>query len=483
MARRKIQNCFVTLAAALSVASLGGCTVGPKYHPSPAPATPAYKEDTPQTWKQAQPNAALPRGRWWEIYNEPQLNALEEQVNISNQNVLAYVEQYREARDQVRIARSNLFPTVSIAPSVNNAQNSSTLSTTTLNFISGQRTEYTLPIDVSYQADVWGSIRRTVKGYRESAQASAADLENARLAYQAQLAQYYFELHGSDADIDLLQRTVQIYEKYLQLTKDRMAAGVSSGQDVAQAQAQLETSRTQLIDLGVARAQYEHAIAVLIGKPPAQLTIQPAVLNTTPPITPVGVPSTLLERRPDIAAAERQVAAANEQIGIAKAAFFPSVVLSASTGVQTTSASELFTWPSHFWSVGPQLTEYIFEGGKRRAQLDYERAAYEATVANYRQTVLTAFQQIEDELAALRILEQETQAANRAVQAAQQSLEIATLQYKAGTEDYLYVITAQSTALQDQRTAVDLLTRRMTASVLLIEALGGGWDRSQLPKD
>jgi NodT family efflux transporter outer membrane factor (OMF) lipoprotein len=438
----------------------------------------------PQSWKQAQPNPAFPRGKWWEIYDDPQLNALEEQVNISNQNVLAAMEAYRQARDEVRITRSSLFPTAGVSPGITSSRTSSNLArnANTINLITGSRTEYSMPVDVSYQADVWGNIRRSVTAARQTAQASDADLENVRLTFQAQLAEFYFELHGLDGDSDLLQTTLNGYMQFLQLTKDRMEVGVASGSDVAQAQTQLETTRAQLIDVGVSRAQFEHAIAVLIGKPPAQLSIPPAVLKTAPPAIPTVLPSALLERRPDIAGAERRVAAANEQIGIAQAAFFPSILLSATGGVQSTDPSNWFTWPSRFWSLGPQLAETVFDAGKRRAQVDFQRAGYNSTVDNYRQTVLTAFQQVDDQLAALRILEQEAAAQEQAVRAAQQSLAIATEQYKAGTADYLTVITTQNIALQDERTAVDLLTRRLTSSVLLIEAMGGGWDVSQLPR-
>jgi NodT family efflux transporter outer membrane factor (OMF) lipoprotein len=459
----------------------GGCAVGPNYRRPTAPTPQVFKEPPPEGWKQAQPNAEAIRGKWWEIYNDPQLNALEEQVNISNQNVLAALAQYREARDAVRIARSSLFPTVGVSPAVTNQRSSATLSKNATGVSPGSTTIYDLPFDLSYQADVWGSIRRNLRGSYASAQVSAADLENARLSFQAELAQFYFQLHGLDGDADLLQRTVKAYEEYLQLTKDRFELGVASGADVAQAKTQLDTTRAQLIDIGVQRDQLEHAIAILIGKPPAELSIPPMVLKILPPPVPIGVPSALLERRPDIAASERQVAAANEQIGIAKAAFFPSLLLSASGGFETTTFSQWLTWPSRFWAVGPQLAETLFEGGKRHAQLDLQRAAYDATVANYRQTVLTAFQQVEDNLAALRILEQEAAAEDAAVADAQELLAISTDQYKAGIATYLQVIVAQAVTLQDQRAAVDILTRRMTASVLLIEALGGGWDASQLP--
>ena len=465
-----------------------GCAVGPKYVRPSAPVPPAYKEALPDSWKQAQPNTAISRGKWWEIYNDPELNKLEEQINISNQNVLLAESEYRQARDQVRIARSALFPTVSTSPSATYSRNSTTLvagnqlNGTTTAVISGTHADYTLPVDISYQADIWGSVRRGVASARDTAQSSAANLENVRLTFQAQLAEFYFELHGLDGDADLLQRTITSFQQFLQLTKDRLDAGIASGADVAQAQTQLETARAQLIDVAINRAQFEHAIAILIGKPPAEVTIAPAVLKIPPPAIPEGIPSALLERRPDIANSERLVAAANEQIGIAQAAFFPSLLLTATGGFESRSLSQWFTWPSRFWSLGPQFAETIFDAGRRRAQVDLQQAAYDGTVATYRQTVLTAFQQIEDEMAALRILEQEAQAEDAAVKAAEQSLGIVTEQYKAGTADYLSVITTQTIALTDERNAVDILTRRLTASILLVEALGGGWDSSQLPK-
>jgi NodT family efflux transporter outer membrane factor (OMF) lipoprotein len=470
------------LTTVLCCLLLTSCAVGPNYHRPTAPVPETYKESPPEGWKQAQPNEGVLRGKWWEIYNDPQLNALEEQVSISNQNVLVALAQYREARDTVRIARASYFPVLSTAPSASSVRTSSTI-TSSPSFAPGARADYTLPVDFSYQADIWGSIRRSVAASYANAQVSAADLENARLTYQAELAEFYFELHGQDGDEDLLERTLKAYQDYLQLTQDRYKVGVASGADVAQAETQLDTTRTQLIDLEVQRTQFEHAIAILIGKPPAGVSLPRVVLKTPPPPIPVGLPSTLLERRPDIAADERLVAAANEQIGIAKAAFFPTLVLSASGGFESASLGNWFTWPSRFWSLGPQLAETLFEGGKRSAQLDQQRAAYDATVAAYRQTVLTAFQQVEDNLAALRILEQEAAAADKAVRAAEDSLAISTAQYKAGTADYLQVITAQTAALQNERTAVDILTRRLTASVLLIEGLGGGWNTSQLPTD
>jgi NodT family efflux transporter outer membrane factor (OMF) lipoprotein len=462
----------------------GACAVGPKYQRPSAPVPAAYKEQPPAfskdgtPWKQVQPNDAMPKGKWWEIYNDPQLNALEEQVSISNQNVLAAEAQFREAKDAVRIVRSGLFPIVTTAPSIINSRGSSGATSAPA---TGAHMTYDLPVDFSYQLDLWGSIRHSVSASAALAQVSAAQLENARLSFQSELAQDYFQLHGTDGNQDLLERTVASYEEYLQLTKNRYNGGVASGGDVAQAETQLDTARAQLIDLEVARAQFEHAIAILTGKPPAALALPSATIKSPPPPIPVGVPSALLERRPDVAAAERQVAAANEQIGIAQAAFYPALTLSASAGLQSANFLKWFSWPSRFWSVGPQLTETLFDAGKRRAQVNLAQAAYDATVANYRQTVLTSFQQVEDNLAALRVLANEASAENDAVQAAERSLQISTDQYKAGTVSYLQVITSQAIALQDERTAVDILTRRMVASVLLIEVLGGGWDASTLP--
>jgi len=466
---------------------LPSCRVGPEYKRPPAAAPPAYKElppaGSPQAaeWAPAQPSDALARGKWWEIYDDPELNALEEQVSISNQNIKVSEAQFREAKLAVRIARSNLYPTISAAPSIVNSRASVTGTAGNQAFTPSSRTTYDLPVDVSYQADIWGSIRHSIQASAEAAQISAALLENARLSYQAELAQYYFELRGADGQKELLQTTVKSYQDYLKLTQDRFNSGVASGSDVAQAQTQLNTARAQMIDYDVARAQYEHAIAVLTGKAPAELSISYRPIKITPPPVPVGVPSTLLERRPDIATAERQMAAANEQIGIAKAAYYPTISFSASGGLESAAFLQWIGWPSRFWSVGAQLSETLFDAGRRRATVNQTLAAYDATVANYRQTVLVAFQQVEDSLAALRVLENEAQAENDAVQAAQNSLDISTYQYKAGTVNYLAVITEQAILLQAQVQALNILTRRMSASVLLIEALGGGWNSSKLP--
>jgi NodT family efflux transporter outer membrane factor (OMF) lipoprotein len=340
---------------------------------------------------------------------------------------------------------------------------------------------YNLPVDVSWEPDLWGAIRRGIASSADTAVAAAADVENAKLLYQAELAQDYFQLHGTDASIDLLRRTEASYKEYLELTRNRFTSGVASDLDVAQAETQLYGAQSSLIDLGVTRAQLEHAIAILTGKAPIDVDVAEKPLNTLPPPVPIGVPSLLLQRRPDIAAAERRVAAANEQIGIAIAAFYPNLTLSASGGFESSSLAKWFTWPSRFWSVGPSLAETLFDAGRRAGVVAEQRAAYDATVATYRQTVLAALQQVEDNLAALRVLEIEAAKVDESVQAATRELSISTDQYKAGIQNYLTVILAQATLLAAERTQVDLLSRRLTSSVLLIEALGGGWDTSRLP--
>ncbi|HXJ94926.1 MAG TPA: efflux transporter outer membrane subunit [Terriglobia bacterium] len=464
------------------------CMVGPNYQRPSASVPAAFKEpptdnaDEINRWKPAQPNEEAARGKWWEIYNEPDLNALEEQVNISNQNVLLAEAQFREAADAVRIARSALYPTITTAPSYARSEQSGTLYNVSAgNLTGGQRNIFALPFSLSYTVDLWGSIRRNVRAGVATAQATFAQLQNARLSYQVALAEDYFELQGTDGAEQLLQTTVKSYQDYLKLTQDRFSAGVASGADVAQAQTQVKTAQAQLIDYGVARAQLEHAIAVLTGKPPAEVSITQSAIKIVPPPVPVGVPSTLLERRPDIAAAEREMASENEQIGIAKAAYYPSLTLNASGGFEGGQAYNFLTWPARFWSIGPTFNYTIFDAGRRRAQVELARNAYDATVANYRQTVLTGFQQVEDNLAALRVLENEAAAEDEAVRAAQDALNISTYQYKAGTVDYLTVITEQAILLNDQVQAVNILTRRMTASALLVEALGGGWNSSTLP--
>jgi len=467
------------IMAAFLVATLTACTVvGPDYV-RPTVITPdAYKEN--DGWKVAQPKDDLIRGAWWEIFGDAQLNALVAQVSVSNQNLAVAEAQYREAQALVREARASYFPTATIGIGANR----SSASTTTGGGPASPRTaisNYSLPLDVSWEIDVWGRIRRTVESNQASAQASAGDLENARLSFQAALAQDYFQLRELDAQKQLLDATVAAFEESLNLTKNQYASGVASSADVLQAETQLKTTQAQAIDVGVARAQTEHAIAVLIGQAASTFSLPAMPLTATPPAIPVGVPSELLERRPDIAASERQVAAANALIGVAEAAFYPSVTLSASLGLESSSLAKLFTAASRFWSVGASISQTVFDGGLRRAQTDFARATYEATVATYRETVLTAFQGVEDNLAALRILEDENRAQDEAVKAAQQSLNVITNQYKAGTVSYLNVITAQETLLSNELTAIQIRGRRMTSAVLLIQGLGGGWNAAQLP--
>jgi NodT family efflux transporter outer membrane factor (OMF) lipoprotein len=486
----------MNLSPTLPVAALltlllvsAGCTVGPHYKRPSAAAPTAYKEQPRLNfkeaeaagWKHSRPGDAYSKGRWWELYNDALLNALEEQVSVSNQSVLQAEAQYRQAQAAVSVARASLFPMATTAPAITTGGTGGGTAIGNSSGTSGGKTSFNLPFNVSWEPDLWGNIRRGVTASTATAQALSANVGNARLLYQAELAQDYFGLRGNDREAELLTRTEASYEEYLTMTRNRFSAGVSSDLDVAQAESQLYAVQSQLIDLGVRRAAFEHAIAILIGKAPAQLTIPAATWNASPPPVPLGVPSELLERRPDIANAERQVAAANEQIGIAIAAFYPNLSLTGSAGLESSSLATWFTWPSRFWSVGPQLAETLFDAGRRRGVVAEQRATYDATVAAYRQTVLTAMQQVEDNLAALRILEREADKVQQTIQAANRALDISTAQYRAGTVSYLTVITSQATLLSADVTAVTLLTRRLTASVLLIEALGGGWNASQLP--
>ncbi|WP_213803985.1 efflux transporter outer membrane subunit [Granulicella sp. dw_53] len=472
---------IASLAFTCSLLALSGCMVGPKYvQPTPPPPPAAYKE-TPSNWAQASPQDQLPKGNWWGIYSDQYLNSLEDKIAVSNQTLKVSYQQYMSARDLVRQARSQLFPTVGVQPSGSRVQ----LSNNRPNFFPTTASQYSdtvLSGDVSYEVDLWGQVRRTVEAARENSQASAGDLENVSLSLHAELAFDYFTLRGLDLQKQLLDATVIDFEKALQLTEARFHGGVASDVDVAQAQTQLETTRAQDIETGVERAQFEHAIAVLIGQTPSTFSVPLAPLDSTPPQIPLGVPSELLERRPDIAASERRVAAANAQIGIAIAAYYPQIALSASGGVESTAIGTLLQGPSTLWSVGGSAFQTVFDGGRRRAVTQQARDNHAAVVASYRENVLEAFQQVEDNLAALRLLEQELATQQRAVTAARRSVDLSTTRYKRGITTYLEVLTAQSIALTDERTAADLMTRRMTASVQLIKALGGGWDRAQLPK-
>jgi NodT family efflux transporter outer membrane factor (OMF) lipoprotein len=474
-----VENLWLGVLLVIAVLPFSGCAVGPKYHPPVVQAPPAYKEVG--DWKPAQPNDQNLGGEWWKIFQDPQLDALEAQVNVSNQNLKAAEAQFRQARAALRYNRADYFPTVTAGLSGTRTRVSANRPPPNSIFNGITENDFTLPVDVSYQADVWGRVRKNVESYREQAQASAADLATVNLSMHADLAVDYFQARSLDAQEQLLNSTVQQYEQALELNQNRFEGGIASEVDVEQAKTQLQTTRAAAIDVGVLRAQYEHAVAILIGKPPAEFSLPPLPLTTPPPRIPVSVPSELLERRPDIAAAERRVAAANAQIGVAKSAYYPTISLTGSGGFESSSITTLLQGPSGLWSVGLSALGTIFDGGRRRALTDQAWAAYDAQVAAYRENVLTGFQQVEDSLAAARILENEANVQDEAVVAAQRSLDLSITRYKGGVTTYLEVITAQNAALADQVTAVNILGRRMASTVLLIQALGGGWDRSSLP--
>jgi len=478
---------------------VAGCSVGPDYATPSAPMPVGNYKEFGGTWEPAKPSDDAIRGKWWEIYHDPQLNALEEKVNISNQNVIEAEAQFREAAAVVKVARAAFYPTITANPSLTESQASQNTTSRSSSSVSGSGvgglggsvstqhqgavdiSTYNLPLEASYMVDIWGEVRRNVESESATAEASFANLENIRLSYQATLAQDYFELHGQDAQAALLEETVKSYEAFLTLTKNRYASGIASQADVAQAQTQLDTTRAQLIDLGVARAQFEHAIAVLTGQPPSDFALKRKELPAAPPHVPVGVPSRLLQRRPDVAQAERQVASANAAIGVQVAGYYPQLTLTGQGGIEAINISDLFTGPSFMWSIGAAVAQTVFDAGATHGRVQEAQANYDATVANYRQVVLTAMQQVEDDLAGLRILEKEAAAEDIAVTSAKQSLDVNTNQYKAGIVDYLTVITSQATYLNDEVQSVNIRTRRMTTSVLLIEALGGGWSNAALP--
>jgi NodT family efflux transporter outer membrane factor (OMF) lipoprotein len=472
---------FLKIICVATVLLFAGCTVGPKYRRPQVEVPPTYKEAG--NWKTAQPNEQNLGGNWWETFQDPELNALEQQVSVSNQNLKAAEAQYTQARALLRYNRADYYPTVVVAPSVSRARVSSNRPPQTSIFNGITSTDIQLPFEVSYQADAWGRVRNNVASFRAQAQASAADLAVVNLSMHTQLAIFYLEARSLDAQEQLLNSTVAQYEQALKLNQIRFEGGVGSEVEVQQAKTQLETTRAQAIDVGVARAQFEHALATLIGKPAGSFSLPPLPLRTPPPPIPVGVPSDLLERRPDIASAERQMAAANARIGVAKAAYYPFLNLTGTGGFESGSITTLLTGPSTLWSVGGSAVTTLFDKGRRRAASDQAVAAYDQTVASYRQTVLSSFQQVEDNLAALRILENEAKVQNEAVVAAQKSLDLSVQRYQGGVTGYLEVTVAQSAALSDQITAVNILGRRMVAAVQLVQALGGGWDRTNLPKN
>jgi NodT family efflux transporter outer membrane factor (OMF) lipoprotein len=489
------------LGAVCAAALLGmtGCSIGPAYVRPAVRVPTAYKENGGASgagvlstsaansttgpaapaqaapgWTSAAPADSKPRGAWWTRFGDSELNTLEASVSVSNQTVQKAVAQLQEARAMVQSAHAAYLPTIGAGASATREHDSA-------NVIGHQGTagksynDYAVALDASWEPDLWGRIAHENDAARAGAQASAADLESVRLGVQAELAVDYFNLRGLDASKRLLDQTVKDYQQTLDLTQSRFTVGVSSQADVTQAQTQLQSTEAQDIDLGVARAQYEHAIATLTGVPASTFSLPPAVTDFTPPAIPVGVPSELLERRPDIAAAERRAAAANDQIGIAQSAFYPDLVLSATGGIGSSTLTNWLTAPSRMWTIGPALIGTLFDGGRREAMTAKAKAQYDASAADYRQTVLTAFQEVEDNLASLRILQQEVSKQNEAVASARKTLQLELDQYRIGTVGYLEVVAAQSTALANERTAVDLSRRQMDASVLLVKALGGIW--------
>lgn len=461
---------------------LGACTVGPDYV-KPEMAVPAgYKETAADgsTWKVAQPGDRTSRGKWWAVYNDPLLNALQDVATSSNQDLRVAESQYRQARALARGARGDYLPTVTAGASVTRFRDSRNAFNNTPGNI-GPANEFSLPLDVTWELDIWGRVRRAVESSEASAQAYAADLDSLRLSIQAELATNYFLLRGIDSERVLLERTMVAYARAYELTRNRHEGGIASDADVAAAETQLKTAEAQAVNLKVQRAQLEHAIAVLLGKAPAEFSIPQVGLDATPPDIPLVLPSELLERRPDIAAAERRVAVANAQIGVAQAAYYPSLTLGATGGFQSQKASNWFDWPSRFWSVGPAAALTVFDGGRRNAVSQQARAAYDGTVAGYRQTVLTAFQDVEDNVAELAILAEESVVREAAVKAAQRSLAQTLNRYEAGAVSYLEVVVAQTFALVNERAAVDVARRRMMASVRLVKALGGDWTVADLP--
>ncbi|MDE3108534.1 MAG: efflux transporter outer membrane subunit [Acidobacteriota bacterium] len=467
------------ILAGVALLALGGCSVGPKYARPSAEVPRSFKEAS--GWKVAQPSAAIGKGEWWKVYSDPELDSLERQITVSDQTLKIAQERFVQARAAIGIAHAPALPNVTagVAGSRNRQSQNRAL------FGGAAPVEYSdvqLPVDASYEPDVWGRVRRSVEAAHSEAQASAADLASVDLSLHAELALDYFQLRGLDSQAQLLDSTVVSYEKALELTQNRYQGGLSSELDVAQAQTQLETTRAEAVDVGVQRAAFEHAIAVLIGTSSASFTLQPLPLTLGPPSISAGLPSDLLERRPDIAAAERRVEEANAQIGVARAAYFPNLLLTGSGGFESTTITNLLSGASGFWSLAGSAAELVFDGGARRGINEQVRSVYRASVDQYRQTTLVAFQEVEDNLAALRILESESKVEDAAVTAAQHALDLSSTRYKGGVANYLEVTTAESVALNDERAAVDIATRRMTASVLLIKALGGGWDVAQIPR-
>ena len=477
------------ISASLSVLLLTGCMVGPKYTKPDTPLAPEFKETSePQAgdgWKVAQPSDGVLRKKWWETYDDTKLNELESQVEPANQTVKIAEANFRQARTAIRFNRAAEAPTIGTSPSIASIRASANQPYLPAGVAGNGTGDFTLPLDLSYEVDLWGRIRRSVTAARESAQASAADLASALLSIHAEIAIDYFEIRSADAQEKLLNDTVSAYQEALELTQNRFQGGAAPKSDVAQAQTQLDAARVLASDIRIQRAQYEHALAILLGLPPAKFSLPELPLNAhapTLPDSPVSLPAQLLERRPDIAAAERRMAAANEQIGIAKAAYYPTLDLSAAVGLEGTSLLNWFNWPSRLWAVGPSLSETLFDAGRRRATTEAAQAGYDGTVATYRQTALNAFQEVEDNLVVLHVLNTEASQQHAATDAAEESLRLFQNRYAGGVDTYLQVVTSQTTALANERNDIDILRRRLDSSVLLVKALGGGWDVSELPR-
>jgi NodT family efflux transporter outer membrane factor (OMF) lipoprotein len=478
-------------AASVSTAMLllTGCMVGPKYVKPTVPTAPAFKEAGPDAYKEnanwhvAQPADTTQKGEWWKIFSDEELNTLEPQVAANNQDLKAAGARFREARALIRFNHSSLFPTVGVAPFVGGVRESSNQPYFSATAVNGNgQSALQLPVDLNYEIDLWGRVRRGVSAAREEAQASAADRQTAMLSLQAELAFDYFEARSADAAAKLLNDTVKSYEEAFRITSNRFEGGIAPKSDVDQAETQLEAAKVQARDVTLQRAQFEHAIAILLGKPPAAFSLATLALNTRPPSIPTGLPSELLERRPDIAAAERRVAEANDRIGIARAAFYPTLSLNGALGVEGSTFANLFNPASLLWSIGPTLSQTVFDAGRRSSLSEQANASYDETVANYRQATLNAFQQVEDNLVALRVLNEEADHQHRATLAAQSAEQIFNNRYVGGLDTYLQVVTAQTTALTNERNEIDIMRRQMDASVLLIKALGGGWNVTDLPK-
>jgi NodT family efflux transporter outer membrane factor (OMF) lipoprotein len=493
--RRNLVRCTTWPCAALLSLILSSCVVGPKYHvPSPQAPAAAYKESPNQFketegWTVAQPADARLRGKWWEIFNDPELNALEEQLDINDQNIKQFFENFMEARAVVREARAQYFPTLTTAPSFSRSRTSGNLNTTPVTTSSTgtapspqlQSTIYSLPLEASWEPDLWGKVRNTVHQAQYAAQVSAADLENERLSEQASLAEFFFEIRGQDNLQRIFDETVEADQKALDLTRGLYETGIDDQISVVEAETTLRSAQAGATNVGIARAQFEHAIAVLIGKAASNFSIPVKPMTVAPPPIPVGVPSELLQRRPDVAAAERTMAEANAAIGIAYAAYYPNLTLSAEGGFESSAFHNWLSWPSRFWSIGASIPETIFDAGLRRATVQQSVATYNADLASYRQTVLSAFQQVEDGLAEVRILSKEIPQEQQAVNSAQIFLKLEQGRYNTGIDPYIDVLIAQTTVLADQQTLNGLQVQQMTYAVALVEALGGGWDRSQLP--